>query len=199
MSGIEEQPTPVTSGLTRRNVLKGAAWAAPVVAFAAAAPLASASPTTASHFVSGALRQTSGIGAFTVYDDAASKYTIVDNGAKPWSTGTLTVTFGFALGSLSGTFYNNESGTPVGPLAVSSTVTASDGGIWTVTSVSSTQVILTASAVTISSATTDIEFPALYASGTYSGQPYASLQMGLANLPGQADGFITFLNYNPPA
>lgn len=187
-------------GISRRSVIATAAWAVPVVAFAAAAPLASASPTSATHFVSGGLNQTSTSGNFTVTSIAASKYVIEDAGALGWTTGVLSAIFSLNHNEgniYSGDFFNFESGSPVS-LAVSDTITSSDAIVWTVTSLSRTELVLTAAALNVNSSVVEIQFPAIRSTGTYDGRPYVSYQMSIQNISDQTDGFIQFLNNRPP-
>lgn len=185
--------------LSRRSLLTTAAWAVPVVAFAAAAPLASASPTSATHYVSGGLNQTSSAGSFTATSIASSKYVIEDAGSLGWTTGVLSAIFSLNANGgniYTGNFFNFESGTPVA-LAISDTITSSDAIVWTVTSLSSTELVLSAAAIDVTSTIVEIQFPAIRSTGTYDGRPYVSYQMSIQNLSEQTDGFIQFLNNRP--
>lgn len=85
--------SPATAGVTRRGVLKTAAWAAPVVAVAVAAPLASASTTfdSPTAFVTGTLTATgsSATSRSAVYSGGALTYTSA--GTPGVNSGTITL------------------------------------------------------------------------------------------------------------
>ena len=183
MSNSQDDLSAANSGISRRSLLKGAAWAAPVIAVAAAAPLASASPLTSESALSGGLSKTGTVaasGTYIVKSFNNPTYSIYDTGAMPWNSGLITATFSFSS-NIGGNFYNNESGTPVGPLTTSNSITAGDGGVWTVVSVNASTLVLTSPSVTISSSPKVIDFPEIYASGTYTGTPTVSYGMSLAN------------------
>ena len=171
------------SGISRRSLLKGAAWATPVIALAAAAPLASASPLTSEAYVSGGLSKTgtnAGANTFVVTTYNNPTYTIVDTGGMPWNSGTITATFTISS-DIIGNFYNYESGSPVGPLSVSDPILAGDGRPWLVVSVSATQLVLTAPTASITSSPKVFAFPEIRATGSYSGSPIVSYDMSLSN------------------
>ena len=154
----------------RRSLIKAAAWATPVVAFAAAAPLASASPESATL---GALQISQartgvygGTGTWATAtgpligrctDTTPPTLTITDNsGNLGWSTGVLTAGYSAGNRFTSLRFYTST-GTL---LALDDTITTSSG-TFTVTDITATSFEMSCPGLTITTATTTIEFPKL--------------------------------------
>lgn len=157
--------------LSRRSLIKAAAWATPVIAFAAAAPLASASPADASVsnlFIS--QRRTGTYGGSGTWATASGPLiaqcttpepylNVIDNsGFLGWSTGVITA--GYTAGDrFTSLQFFTSTGTA---LALNDTITTATG-TFTVTSITATTLTMSCPGVTISSATTSLKFPLLAA------------------------------------
>mgnify|MGYP001221970158 CR=1 FL=1 len=89
------EPVELSSGPTRRTILKAAAWSAPVVAIATAAPLASASPTSSDINVTvGSNISGTGTPDGTASGNLAGALNITSIGGSPsWETGALTAVY----------------------------------------------------------------------------------------------------------
>lgn len=154
------------SGLSRRTVVAGAAWAVPVIAVAGAAPMAAASP--------GQANITAGTGGSITADGVAGtangtlagqvNITNVVNG--PWETGPLSMVY-----SLNAVWATGDITKPGGGGFTQGENITVDGVVWTVASISQDasgvyQVNFTAPSQSVSTPTTFVGPSAIY-SGTF--------------------------------
>lgn len=175
---------------SRRTVLKGAAWAAPAVAVAVAAPLAAASAGTASTsaFVGGNIVANNAAGTASGAFNGGLNIT---NVTGSWATGALTGEL-----KLTGPWTSVSITKPGGTaFVVNELLTSTDGTVWRVTSIDADTsgvwgVKFSAESKTVSANTT-INLPAAIYSGTFTpGVPTtrspiaATVSVGAANING---------------
>lgn len=156
----------VSRSVSRRTLVKAAAWSAPVVALSVAAPSASASPDTVGSWTVTIGSTTGGystiansttyqwIGAGTPVVQPKVQFTDTAFVAN-WSTGLMTVTYTYAksatstltniasytpykIGTATEVATANSVGASASVMAVNDTVTAFDSRVWTCTSLSQT-------------------------------------------------------------
>lgn len=164
MDQIEREVEP--KGLSRRTVVTAAAWSAPVIALASAAPMAAASPESAT------LSALAG-GVITANNAAGTANGSLEGGllignvlGGPWETGTIQVDY-VGTGPWS-TFGITK---PGGASFIDGETIVHGGVTWTVSLPNARTVRLTAPSETVSSNTT-ISAPPANFSGTFtSGVP----------------------------
>lgn len=154
-------------GVSRRKLIKAAAWSAPVIAVAAATPLAAASPgqaNTAAFVGSNISAQQSAGTASGTYANSGGT---VSNVTGSWSTGTLRGTY-----ELTGPWTSASLTKPDGTAFIQGETIIRDGIAWTVTfaSVSNDDgewvVQFQTDPITVTSNTT-VLLPAAIYSGTF--------------------------------
>ena len=159
------EPVELSSGPTRRTILKAAAWSAPVVAIATAAPLASASPTSSDINVTvGSNISGTGTPDGTASGNLAGALNITSIGGSPsWETGALTAVY--SLDASNGAAWGGDAAIVDG----SSAQFTAGGvyGIWTVTFAEAMYVAFEAPSQTVTSTPTSITLPAATYSGSY--------------------------------
>jgi hypothetical protein len=159
------------SPLSRRSLLKTAAWATPVIAFAAAAPLASASPehsaVTQTQISVGRIGTYGGVGAWNtatgpllaITKTTAPTITLGDDfWTREYPTGPLTC--GWTMGSY---FTSMQFYTASGTLLALNDVITTASGSFVVTTLTANTFAMTAPSIMITSGSMDIVFPELAA------------------------------------
>lgn len=162
-----ENSETATASVSRRAVIKTAAWAAPVIAVAVAAPLASASPSTATitALVGGNLVANPSGGTFSGRYQSAGMQ--ISNVTGSWATGTLAVAY-----TLTGPVNTGLITKADGSLFVLGENLSEGGTVWTVSFIDSDTdgnvfaVQFTGQSVQVTSNTTVLAPPAIY-SGTF--------------------------------
>jgi hypothetical protein len=173
---------------TRRSVIKAAAWSAPVIAIAATAPLAAASPTNPS-----LVKYGTGTAVITPSNPTVGTPVDVEfrglsfnllNITGSWDTGLLVFQVNTNTVGLTGAIFTDGAGTP---LISGSSVPASDGRVFTVVDPSIANFTLTAPGRTVSAADGNvaIPFPTLHLRGTYVGpKGRLTADISTTNIPG---------------
>jgi len=186
-----EKSDSVTGSVSRRTVIKTAAWAAPVVAVAVAAPLAAASASTAtiSALVGGNLVANPSAGTFSGEFQSAGMQ--IGNVTGQWATGTLGAAY-----TLTGPINTGVITKPDGSNFTLNETLTEGGTVWTVSSIDSDsdgnvfRVEFIGQSVNVASNTTVLAPQAIYSGSFTPGVPNnrnrvgATVSVSAANVAG---------------
>ena len=187
--------TPESTGMQRRQVMKAAAWAVPVVAVVASAPLAAASQSPdwfeAGNGSTGALNRSAGNNNLTGYVMAHYELIPLANGNIAVPPLTVTITRGQPVNNwatngpwtLGPGYTPSTAPDPVFP-AVGSTVTTPEGFVWQVASDNGTTLVFTSVTTSYPASNQYLRSPRVHTTGTATpGGVQAYLRIDMVGAP----------------